>query len=90
MGSLDKESVMFFDKNFALSYMLPIALFFGATIGIMHGFGLLPNAIPLTEVRILLGILLASITLWMGGACLFMMNVTIVRLMEGYGKCNPA
>ena len=81
---------MLFDKDFALRHMVPAALFFIISLGIMHGFGLFQNSIVLTESRILLGIFLIGIASWIGGACLFMLNTSIIRLMEGYGRCNPA
>lgn len=81
---------MLFNRGFVLRYALPAAIFFGASIGIVNGFGLLSDIASLNEVGILLGILFFGIASWAGGACLFMMKMEIRRFMEGYGKWNPA
>ena len=81
---------MLFDRNFVVGYVLPAAIFLGISLVLLHGFGLLPHVFVLTEADIPLFILIAGIASWIVGLCLFIVNVDIVGLMEGYGRFNPA
>src|SRR5688572_12868749 len=81
---------MLCDRNFAIGYVLPASAFLVVSLWIMNRFALLPNVFPLVEAHILLSIITISIASWVGGVGLLIMNRDIVRLLEGYGKFNPA
>jgi hypothetical protein len=79
-----------FNQNFAVAFMLPAALFFVVSFAVMNGFSVLTYVFHLSESRILVGILMLGLVTWSAGVCLFMLNTQIIKLMEGYGRYNPA
>lgn len=78
-----------FDRNFAIAFFLPAALFVLASVGIMDGFGRLPQTLPKFRDEALTATTLAGVASWFGGGVLLVLNYEIYRLLEGYGPFNP-
>ena len=82
-----------FGRNFATSYFIPIVVFLLASLVIFKDLTFFPFAISLSatdQIEILLGTTIISLFAWIGGFLLVSINRNIIRLMEGYGKYNPA
>ena len=82
-----------FGRNFATSYFIPIVIFLLASLIILKDLTSFPVSIKLNttdQIEILLGTTIISLFAWIGGFLLTSINRNIIRLMEGYGKYNPA
>ena len=80
-----------FDRNYAIGYFLPVAVFLVVSLGLIKGYGLLPQLLPLDQRKdLLLGTTVLGLISWLGGICLLATNRYILRMKEGYGRLNPA
>lgn len=82
-----------FDRNFAIGYFLPVIIFVAVSFGLLCEFN--PSQIILTpniesKFSVLTGVTIIGLLSWLGGVFLFAVNRDLLRLMEGYGRFNPA
>jgi hypothetical protein len=78
-----------FDRNFAVGFFLPIAIFVTLSGLILSQYGFAPNIIAYVATDLLVGTTLLGLLSWVGGILLLAVNRDLYRLMEGYGKYNP-
>jgi hypothetical protein len=81
-----------FDRNFAVGYFLPIAIFIVSSNSIGNEFdhsSLLFNINAKGQFDSLIGTTVIALLSWLGGILLLAINSDILRLMEGYGDLNP-
>lgn len=84
-----------FDRDFAIGYFLPLAVFIPCMYLVATGFSAPEIASFLQVVKALQdkpGPFEATIfvlLLWLGGILLLVMNFLIIRFKEGYGRWNP-
>ena len=81
-----------FDRNFAVGYFLPIALFMAAHVGLATVMGYLPKLLELSKAQdfnVLVGTTVFGLFAWLGGVVMVALNRSILRLKEGYGRVNP-
>lgn len=84
-----------FDRDFAIGFFLPLAVFMPCMYFVASGFSApevvnFLKAIELSQTKP--GIFEATllvVILWLGGILLLVLNFSIIRLKEGYGKWNP-
>jgi len=84
------NSSSLFNRNFVVGYFLPAIAFVGVSLILISGFGLLSWGFLHSSTDVLSSIVIASIISWLFGMSLFVANCGIIRLLEGYGKLNPA
>jgi hypothetical protein len=77
-----------FERNFAMAFFMPVAIFIGASQLILDAFQL-TQALPTLEFETLLGATVIVLVSWLGGILLLVTNRDMYRVMEGYGKYNP-
>jgi hypothetical protein len=78
-----------FERNFAMAFFMPIALFVALSLLILDQFQI-RTIVPALQMDILLGTTLFGLLSWLGGILLLVTNRDLYRLLEGYGKYNPA
>lgn len=78
-----------FDRNFAVGYFLPVAIFITLSGFILGQYGFAPKMISVLESDLLIGTTVLGLISWVGGIFLLAINRELYRLMEGYGKYNP-
>lgn len=78
-----------FDRNFAIGFFLPIAIFITLSGMILSQYGFAPNIISYFANELLVGTTVLGLLSWVGGILLLAVNRDLYRLMEGYGKYNP-
>jgi hypothetical protein len=78
-----------FDRNFVVGYLLPVAVFLSAMLGVADIFDISSTLLPLIESNPLIGTATIVLLSWLGGVLLLALNRTIIRIMEGYGRYNP-
>jgi hypothetical protein len=82
------------DRDFVIGYFLPVALFVTGTLSLLTGFGMIMEVQRLLpfgpNVDALLGTTLLAVATWIGAVLLLTANRGILRILEGYGKFNPA
>jgi hypothetical protein len=84
-----------FDRDFAIGYFLPLAVFVPCMHFVASSFTsptvayLLNNVDLLKDARGPFEATVFVITLWLGAILLLVMNYSILRFKEGYGKWNP-
>jgi hypothetical protein len=78
-----------FDRNFVIAFFLPAAIFVVSSIGLFAGFGLFPSLISFLRTDVLQGATTLGIASWLLGVLLLVLNYSIYRVLEGYGKYNP-
>jgi hypothetical protein len=78
-----------FDRNFAMGFFLPFAIFTTFCLWILEIFGVTPAVLPALQKDILLGTTLFGLGSWVGGIVLLVSNRDLYRILEGYGKYNP-
>jgi hypothetical protein len=79
-----------FDRNFATAFFLPSALFLSASLYLGDVVGLFPGLLGLVQSNLLVGTTMIGLLAWFFGVALLVLNREIIRLMEGYGRYNPA
>jgi hypothetical protein len=79
-----------FDRNFAMAFFMPVAIFIALSIAMLNNNQLTQNILPDLEVDLLIGATFLGLVSWLGGIFLLVTNRDIYRLVEGYGKFNPA
>ncbi len=78
-----------FDRNFAIGFFLPVAIFITVSGIILAQYGFAPNIVKYLATDLLIGTTIIGLISWVGGIVLLAVNRDLYRLMEGYGKCNP-
>ena len=78
-----------FDRNFAVGFFLPIAIFITLSGLILSQYGFSPNIIAFVATDLLVGTTILGLLSWVGGILLLAVNRDLYRIMEGYGKYNP-
>jgi hypothetical protein len=78
-----------FDRNFAVGFFLPIAVFITLTEWILGPFFHGPDLRMFFESNLLAGTTVIGLLTWVGGIVLVAINRDLYRLIEGYGKYNP-
>ncbi len=78
-----------FDRNFAVGFFLPIAIFITLSGLVLSQYGFAPNLIAFVATDLLVGTTILGLLSWVGGILLLAVNRDLYRLMEGYGKYNP-
>lgn len=78
-----------FGRPFLIGYFLPSVLLVAGSLELLRGYGI---GLPLqfTKDRILADATMFGVVSWFGGILLLLGNLRILRLMEGYGRLNPA
>ena len=80
-----------FDRNFAVGYLLPVVVAATACLGLLHAVDLLPDSLTkLASTDLVVGGTAAGFGLWLAAVVLLATNRGLIRLLEGYGWCNPA
>src|SRR5687768_8426382 len=79
-----------FDRNFALGFFLPVAAFVAASLALLNALGYSAVVLPVLKTDILLGATVAALGSWLGAVLLLGLNRDLIRLLEGYGRWNPA
>ncbi len=79
-----------FDRNFATGFFLPAALFLSISLYLGNALGLYPGLYTLLNDNLLVGATLMGFLSWFFGVSLLVLNRDIIRIMEGYGRYNPA
>jgi len=78
-----------FDRNFAVGFFLPIAIFITLSGLILSQYGFAPDFISYIATDLLVGTTILGLLSWVGGILLLAVNRDLYRIMEGYGKFNP-
>jgi hypothetical protein len=78
-----------FDRNFAVGFFLPIAIFITLSGMILSQYGFVPNVVTYLATDFLVGTTVLGLLSWVGGVFLLAVNRDLYRFMEGYGKYNP-
>jgi hypothetical protein len=78
------------DRDFIVGYFLPVLTFVAASLGLSARFGGTSIVLPLDQSSILLSTVVLGLASALGGVILLILNRDIIRLMEGYGRLNPA
>ena len=77
-----------FERNFAMAFFMPVAIFIGASLLLLDQYQL-TQILPTLNFDTLVGATLLGLISWLGGILLLVTNRDMYRLMEGYGKFNP-
>jgi hypothetical protein len=78
-----------FDRNFAVGFFLPVAIFIAISGLILSRYGFAPQVTTYLNISLLIGTTILGILSWVGGIVLVAINRELYRLLEGYGKFNP-
>jgi len=78
-----------FDRNFAVGFFLPVAIFITISGVILAQYGFAPNMVNYLATDLLVGTTIIGLISWVGGIVLLAVNRDLYRVMEGYGKYNP-
>lgn len=78
-----------FDRNFAVGFFLPIAVFMSLTEWILVPYGIGIDVRAFFETNLLVGTTVLGLLTWVGGIILLAINRDLYRLAEGYGTYNP-
>lgn len=78
-----------FDRNFAVGFFLPVAIFITISGVILGQYGFAPNMVDYLLTDLLVGTTVIGLLSWVGGIVLLAVNRDLYRAMEGYGKFNP-
>ncbi|MBI5294748.1 MAG: hypothetical protein HY869_04675 [Chloroflexi bacterium] len=78
-----------FDRNFAVGFFLPVAIFITLSGVILGQYGFAPNMVSYLSTDLLVGTTVLGLLSWVGGIVLLAINRDLYRLMEGYGTFNP-
>src|SRR3972149_10878844 len=78
-----------FDRNFAVGFFLPVAIFVTLSGVILSRYGFVPNIVSYLATDLLVGTTIIGLISWVGGIVLLAVNRDLYRLMEGYRTYNP-
>lgn len=78
-----------FDRNFAVGFFLPVAIFIVISGVILGQYSFAPNLVSYLAIDLLIGTTVIGLVSWVGGIVLLAVNRDLYRLMEGYRKYNP-
>lgn len=78
-----------FDRNFAVGFFLPIAIFATLSGLMLSQYGFALDFISYMARDLLVGTTVLGLLSWVGGIILLAVNRDLYRIMEGYGKYNP-
>jgi len=78
-----------FDRNFAVGFFLPVAIFMTLSGLILDQYPFGPDVPAYLETNLLVGTTILGLSSWVGGIVLLAINRDLYRLMEGYGSYNP-
>lgn len=78
-----------FDRNFAVGFFLPVAIFMTLSGLILDQYPFGPDVAAYLETNLLVGTTILGLLSWVGGIVLLAINRDLYRLMEGYGTYNP-
>lgn len=78
-----------FDRNFAIGYFLPVAMFLAGTYGLLQHYAMAGPIFALIQTDLLIGTTLLGLLTWLGGILLLVTNRDLYRILEGYGNLNP-
>jgi hypothetical protein len=78
-----------FDRNFAVGFFLPVAIFIIFSGLILGQYPFVPDINALLGANLLIGTTIVGLISWIGGIVLLAINRDLYRLMEGYGSYNP-
>ena len=76
------------DKDFAIGYFLPVAIFSLGNILLLNFLGLGGISQVFSSNNPLIGTTMIGLLSWVGGILLMVTNREIVRILEGYGNLN--
>jgi hypothetical protein len=77
------------DRTFVIGYILPLSAFMAVSLWLLGIYELAPEAIDLSKIDVLRGTTAFGLVAWLGGMILVLLNGSIYRVLEGYGKWNP-
>jgi hypothetical protein len=78
-----------FDRNFAIGFFLPVAIFLTLSGLILAPYPFGPNLSIFLNTETLVDVTLIGLLSWAGGIFLLVINRDLYRLLEGYGVYNP-
>jgi hypothetical protein len=78
-----------FDRNFAVGFFLPVAIFLTLSGVILAPYVFSVEISELLEINLLVGTTVLGLFSWVGGIVLLAVNRDLYRFMEGYGAYNP-
>jgi hypothetical protein len=78
-----------FDRNFAVGFFLPVAIFIALSGWILSQYPFGPNISIFLGTQLLIETTILGLVSWVGGIVLLALNRDLYRLMEGYGTFNP-
>jgi len=78
-----------FDRNFAVGFFLPVAIFITLSGWVLSQYSFGPDIGIYLETNLLIGTTILGVSSWVGGIVLLAINRDLYRLMEGYGTYNP-
>lgn len=78
-----------FDRNFFVSYYLPVAVFETILIFIFEDCSFGPDIKGFLSSELLIGTTVIGLITWMGAIVLMALNREVYRILEGDGKYNP-
>ena len=77
-----------FDRNFAMAFFMPVAIFIAASLLLLDRYQL-TQILPTLDFDTLVGATILGLISWLGGILLLVTNRDMYRVMEGYGRFNP-
>jgi len=78
-----------FDRNFAVGFFLPVAIFITLSGVILSPYVFQVEISSFLEINLLVGTTVLGLLSWVGGIVLLAVNRDLYRFMEGYGTYNP-
>lgn len=78
-----------FDRNFAVGFFLPVAIFVSLSGVILNSYVFQEGISNYLEIDLLAGTTVLGLLSWVGGIVLLAVNRDLYRFMEGYGTYNP-
>ena len=78
-----------FDRNFAVGFFLPVAIFITLSGLVLSQYGFAPGVNQYLNLSLIVGTTVLGIASWVGGIVLLAINRDLYRIMEGYGTFNP-
>ena len=78
-----------FDRNFAVGFFLPVAIFIILSGLVLGQYTIMPDMSAYLSTNLLIGTTIVGLISWIGGIVLLAINRDLYRLMEGYGSYNP-
>lgn len=78
-----------FDRNFAVGFFLPVAIFIILSGLVLGQYTIVPDISAFLGTNLLIGTTIVGLISWIGGIVLLAINRDLYRLIEGYGTYNP-